>query len=394
MNKFQIIFLFILSVFLLSTLHLKAQVTIGSALEPLQGTLLDLKENETDLGGVTSTKGIILPRVSLTSLSELYPILIGTESDYESQKLRYKGVIVYNINTANSLQEGIYIWDGIKWNIINTDLSRNVLNGLNLASNNIKLGGVLTEKTTISQNNNDLIIDNTKGGIFRINGIEENAAIPSSSAAIEINGKVKITTPGELDGNTKRLVINDNGEIGIETASTVQSLITYAQSNSTQEYAVNSTITTFVNNGNPLIVTFNDSDLVINTISTFDSSTNEFIITKSGLYEVSGYVNYQPSSNGSNYAALNVIIQHQTIGSNSWDELSLSRMIFTGYSMKDITSTIVVPSAAMRMNAGDKIRMVLRKPIGDNHGNYSTPNWGIKLPSGGKYSKAIKIAAI
>lgn len=263
MNKFQIIFLFILSVFLLSTFHLKAQVTIGSALEPLQGTLLDLKENETDLGGVTSTKGIILPRVSLTSLSELYPILIGTESDYESQKLRYKGVIVYNINTVNSLQGGIYIWEGIKWNTINTDLSRNVLNGLNLASKNIKIGRILTEKTTISQNNNDLIIDNTKDGIFRINGIKENAAISSSSATIEINGKVKITIPSELDGNTKRLVINDN-----------------------------------------------------------------------------------------------------------------------------------VPSAAMLMNAGDKIRMVLRKQIGDNQGNYSTPNWGIKLPPGGKYSKVIKIAAI
>lgn len=394
MNKSQVIFLFIVIVFISRTLTLQAQVTIGSGLEPLQGTLLDLKENEDSLGGVTSTKGITLPRVTLTNLSELYPILAGTESNYESQKLRYKGITVYNINTTNSLQEGIYVWNGLEWNPVYTNISRNALNGLNIESNNIKLGGVLTENTIISQDNNDLTIDNLKGGIFKINGVAQNATISGASPAIEITGKVKMTTPGELDGNVKRLVINENGEVGIETPSTVQSLITYAQSTSTQEYAVNSTATTSFNNGNPLIVTFNDSDLVVNTISTFDSSVNEFVITESGLYEVSGYVNYQPSSNGSSFAAINVIIQYQPIGSSSWNELSLSRMIFTGYAMKDVTSTIVVPSAAMPMNTGDRIRMILRKPVGDNHGNYSTPNWGIKLPTGGKYSKAIKIMAI
>lgn len=394
MNKFQIIFLFILIVFASKTLDTRAQVTIGSGLEPLQGTLLDLKENEDSLGGITSTRGIILPRVSLSDLSELSPIITGSEPNYESQKLRYKGVTVYNINATSPLQEGIYIWSGMKWNLVNTDVSRNALNGLNLETNNIKLGGILTEKTIISQNNNDFVIDNTKGGILRINGVAQNAAISGSSPAIEITGKVKMTTPGELDGNAKRLVINENGEVGIETPSTVQSLITYAQSTRTQEYPINSATTTSFNNGNLLIVTFDDSDLVINTITSFDSSVNEFVITEPGLYEVSGYVNYQPSSNGSNYAAINVIVQHQPVGSNSWDELSLSRMIFTGYAMRDITSTIVVPSAAIQMNAGDRIRMILKKPVGDNHGNYSTPNWGIKLPTGGKYSKSIKIIAI
>lgn len=376
----------------ISTSH--AQVTIGSGLQPLQGALLDLKENNSS-GGTTSTKGIIFPRVSLTNISELYPILTGTEPNYASSKPIYKGMIIYNTNILEPFEEGLYIWNGLKWELINTYPSLKVTNGLYLDSNhNVKMGGSLAEETVINQNNNQLIIDNTSGGVFKIEGVENNAIIQGASPTIEIVGKVKMTIPGELSGEIKRMVINKNGEVGTETPSTIQTLMAYAQSTTTQEYAINSTTTTSFNNGSPIVVSFADTDLVINTITSYNSTDNEFTILNPGIYEVSGYINYQPSSNGSNYAALNVIIQYQAAGTTSWDELSLSRMIFNGNAMRDLTSTIVVPAAAMQMNAGDKIRMILKKPVGDNHGNYSTPNWGIKLPTGGKFSKSIKVTAI
>ena len=81
----------------------KAQASIGSGEPPHDGAILEIVSND--------IRGLLLPKVSLTSASAWQPI-DGDETE---------GMIVYNINsaTANGLKgKGVYVWYDNKWNIL------------------------------------------------------------------------------------------------------------------------------------------------------------------------------------------------------------------------------------------------------------------------------------
>jgi len=94
-------------IFLLSVFNVQAQVTIGSGIPPRNGSLLDLKQNEKS-GKIpnTNNKGLGLPRVNLSSLTDL-------TVDVNYKGMDYVGLMVYNM--AGSVKEGIYYWDGNTW---------------------------------------------------------------------------------------------------------------------------------------------------------------------------------------------------------------------------------------------------------------------------------------
>lgn len=96
-KTFKILFLGIL---LILTIHLEAQVTIGSGLPPQNDALLDLKE---DSDG-SSTKGLLMPRVPL--ISTVSPSPLNTH---------VKGMLVYNTSTSVDVTPGLYFNDGVKW---------------------------------------------------------------------------------------------------------------------------------------------------------------------------------------------------------------------------------------------------------------------------------------
>ena len=104
-----------LALFGFMSFNIFSQVTIGSALAPKQGAILDLKENEANDGGETSTKGLGLPRVSLVAIDKLEPC---AETNVDNASA-HTGLVVYNItnnsNSAATLQEGVYFWDGSLW---------------------------------------------------------------------------------------------------------------------------------------------------------------------------------------------------------------------------------------------------------------------------------------
>lgn len=104
----------ILLILLLQT-NTSAQVTIGSSNPPLEGALLDLKEDG------TTTKGLGMPRVKLTDKDNLYPIFTPGSTEYSganktAQDKAHTGLWVYNINKCEPLGSGIYVWDGDMWN--------------------------------------------------------------------------------------------------------------------------------------------------------------------------------------------------------------------------------------------------------------------------------------
>lgn len=97
-----------------------AQVTIGSGLQPSAGSLLDLKEENTN-GTANSKRGLLLPRVTLSTLTPETGELsesIGGVGNWD--ELAHTGLMVYNVtNTLDACNggayEGLYTWNGNRW---------------------------------------------------------------------------------------------------------------------------------------------------------------------------------------------------------------------------------------------------------------------------------------
>jgi hypothetical protein len=106
-------------------INLSSQVTIGMGEAPIDGALLQLKENKIADDGANATKGLGFPRVQLTDENNLYPMFYdnstsGPASAYQGAgkdalDKTHTGLVVYNTNNASPFQKGLYIWDGSLW---------------------------------------------------------------------------------------------------------------------------------------------------------------------------------------------------------------------------------------------------------------------------------------
>jgi len=185
------------------TLPLQSQVTIGSLSEPLKGSLLDLKESNESNGGANTTKGVIYPRVLLTNLDELYPMLTGSESGYQALKPSYTGLTVYNVNTAPPFGKGLYTWNGAKWIRMSAAGAKN---GLSLSgSDTIKLGGTLEENTTIDIDNKNLVVEsnNAQKGKLIFKSVN-NATANDTVAQLAVDNKTgEVLAIRAISGNSK-----------------------------------------------------------------------------------------------------------------------------------------------------------------------------------------------
>jgi hypothetical protein len=189
-------FITIILFFLLPITELSAQVTIGSLEEPATGALLQLKE----ISGIIDDspdayKGLAMPRVNLTDVNNLYPMLLddpanpasGPSASYAADKPAldklHTGLIVYNANDAVPFKKGLYVWSGSKWEPAG---STDVENGLTLTGDTVRLGGALTRATTVTLGDNDLYLNAAGAGKVGI-----GSAPASSSAILEINAADK-----------------------------------------------------------------------------------------------------------------------------------------------------------------------------------------------------------
>ncbi|MDR2001846.1 MAG: fibrobacter succinogenes major paralogous domain-containing protein [Prevotella sp.] len=116
------IFMLLLS----ASISLHGQVTIGAGKEPLDGAILDLKQKDAADGGVTSTLGIMLPRVKLINLqptaatgANSLPVSIGAAASEIWDLSAHTGLTVYNVNMdvcpRPMIQKGAYTWTGTEW---------------------------------------------------------------------------------------------------------------------------------------------------------------------------------------------------------------------------------------------------------------------------------------
>lgn len=118
-SKLQLIG-FTLLTMLFFSINALAQVTIGSNEAPLNGVILQLQDQTpTTAGGVNSSKGLLLPRVSLTTTTSLQDI---SKLESETDEM-YTGLLVFNTNESamcegNDLMKGAYVWNGKKWEFL------------------------------------------------------------------------------------------------------------------------------------------------------------------------------------------------------------------------------------------------------------------------------------
>jgi len=118
----------LLPIFFASIGIAKAQVTIGCGEEPLPGTILQLK-NTTGItdGSANATRGLLLPRVELTDLENLFPMFKKGSGDYTGaakvkEDIAHVGLMVYNtkedLTLPNPIYKGVYVWNVKKWELV------------------------------------------------------------------------------------------------------------------------------------------------------------------------------------------------------------------------------------------------------------------------------------
>jgi len=155
------ILLFAISVFLVSSAQiLNAQVSINTTgVAPVASSILDMS--------AVSDKGILLPNVAISGTVDNTTISSPTT-----------GLFIYNTATVSDVTPGYYYWAGTEWvRFKTTSTSYSFENGLTLSGTAAKLGGTLSENTTVAfgsgafsnsltfdlGNTSDFIIRNTTG---------------------------------------------------------------------------------------------------------------------------------------------------------------------------------------------------------------------------------------
>ena len=179
------VFLMLIAVFGLS-LTMQAQVTIGTMKEPVGGSLLQLKEKDTN-DDANAYKGLGLPRVTLSKKGELFPMFLndpddsnsGPNADYAANKTdldkSHIGLFVYNVaeEEEEDLSPGVYRWSGEEW--ISSDNKMGSAKFDPVDCSDIKVNGVYIEGIpTSSENYLSITLKVIKEGAFTIVATTEN----------------------------------------------------------------------------------------------------------------------------------------------------------------------------------------------------------------------------
>ncbi|NQX82988.1 MAG: hypothetical protein HRT66_13490 [Flavobacteriaceae bacterium] len=124
----------LLGLFLFVSIIGYSQVSIGK-LEPNDSAQLEI---------VSNNKGLLIPKISLISLTDVTTITNGN----------IDGLTVFNTSTTSDLKPGYYYWYGNVWN--------------RLITKEDIIGGSGITNATLSQDGTDLILTDSEGGIVKI----------------------------------------------------------------------------------------------------------------------------------------------------------------------------------------------------------------------------------
>lgn len=208
-----------------------AQVTIGAGTKPAHGAILELT-NITEQNGANANKGLMLPRVALTSITNLYP-MFETTYDKSSNDLSHTGLTVYNTNETlyNGDGKGLYYWDGEKWESVGLTKKQINANAKNIQISEINptaetlittipanlpfsmsMEGKESSTCTVSGQNLKFEINPVIGGLRKYSFTLEN-----SDRSVKIN-----VDQLKLNINKSLFKVGENGTISSSSAVTAE----------------------------------------------------------------------------------------------------------------------------------------------------------------------------
>ena len=196
----------IIIVLLFSQLHVISQVTMGLSEPPLKGSLLDLREHTADANNVTASKGLMLPRVLLESISNLRPAITDAS---ETDKLMHTGLMVFHVGSPN-ICKGVYTWNGEKWDATTNLCTVTIDCGSVAINGQYTVGSPLGASNTIT-----LTINATKaaiGGTYHIYTNQQNG--------------ISFANTGNITSETQTITLNGSGiplSGGVAMSFTIQS---------------------------------------------------------------------------------------------------------------------------------------------------------------------------
>ncbi|MFV0418158.1 MAG: hypothetical protein ACK5KT_05460 [Dysgonomonas sp.] len=183
--------LIIITLLLFFQLNLISQVTMGLSEPPTKGSILDLREHAPDANNATASKGLLLPRVILDSISNLRPAVANASP---AEKLVHTGLTVFHVGTPN-ICKGVYTWNGEKWETI-TDLCK-----ITLDCSSVAINGQYTVGTPLGASNTiTLTINATNaaiGGTYNIYTDQQNG--------------ISFASTGSITGDTQTITLNGSG---------------------------------------------------------------------------------------------------------------------------------------------------------------------------------------
>jgi hypothetical protein len=135
-------------------IHLNAQVSVGVDAPPVRAALLDLKDRVASADTVSSSSGgLVLPRVKLVDKTTLEPFIATNAPEWDNanrakSKNDHIGLTVYNLADNTDFDQGIYVWSGNEWKILQVES-----NYIYLPSFNLKWNDTSVDLFNIYKNN-------------------------------------------------------------------------------------------------------------------------------------------------------------------------------------------------------------------------------------------------
>ena len=196
---------FLVGIFaLMSTLTLKAQVTVGANEGPVPGAILQVKTtgDAVSNGNVNATQGIGFPRVALVTKDLLQPMYSAADAPHltDAVKMEHKGLVVYNVTDDDNvdLSPGLYQWDGTQWTGFAQKTPAAVINFPTDCSTITVDGDYFTGTPLNSSNYITIPVTVVKAGYYTISAVPkpDNGYYFSTSGTFMTTGPVLITIQG------------------------------------------------------------------------------------------------------------------------------------------------------------------------------------------------------
>lgn len=380
----------LLALFLVGGTAAYSQVTIGSNEAPQSGALLQVK----DKTGITddsdnATKGLAFPRVALSYRNDLRPMFSGGAT--ADQKKSHTGLVVYNTYAGAAtdditflFKKGLYLWNGTGWGSV---ASSDVENGLSQTGLGvIKLGGNLTDTTSINMNGNGFsVVTGSKRMTVSGNLVTDDLYV----------NNIETST-----GSSRALVVDtDTRKIGY--AIDIPSRMAFMQS-ATATPISSSAIRSGV------VVPWAAADIASNNelVNLLNDGSYAFEMREDAKVEISAYVCYIGGGVAYNSTTpmeivVNATIQIKKVG-GSWVDYSSVRGVYAN-SVSYYINTLNIPPVLESLSAGDQIRILIIQPPAETTQS-NPPNGGIlgylgathnsaniSKPYGTQFSKGMKI---